>query len=69
MITCHVHREPGAVEPVLVQGPTALSGHTIRLVLKKACTTAPISSEGQRRHAYYIGELQAVYPSTPYGAE
>lgn len=27
MITCHVHREPGAVEPVLIQGPTALSGH------------------------------------------
>lgn len=35
MITCHVHREPGAVEPVLVHGPTAQSGHTIRLVLKK----------------------------------
>ncbi len=35
MIICHVHREPAEVEPVPIHGPAALSGCTIRLVLKK----------------------------------
>lgn len=65
MITCHVHREPGAVEPVLIQEPTALSGHCIRIVLKKACTTAPIGSEGHRQRAYYIGNYRSSFPAHP----
>jgi len=65
MITYHVHREPGAVEPVLVHRPTAPSAHSIRLVLKKACTTAPFGFEGHRHHEYYIGNYRPSIPAHP----